>query len=136
MTRFVLLLVPVLFGAARQPQPAPRSHVVRMVGNSFQPRDVTIDNGDTVRFILGSGGPHNAAFREIKAAAAARLRKLMRDTIADLAGPVLLDPGSTYDIVFIDVPAGKYTYWCIPHVAAGMMGTITVREGGSAGGWE
>ena len=112
--------------SARLPS-APTRHTVRMVGNGFQPRELTIDKGDTVRFVLGSGGPHNAAFREITGEAASRLRKVMKDTIADLSGPILIVPGETYDIVFSDVPPGRYPYWCIPHLAGGMMGTSIVK---------
>ena len=116
----------VLLLATSPPRPATR-HIVRMVGNGFQPRELTIEKGDTVRFVLGSGGPHNAAFRETTGDAAARLRKVMKDTIGDLSGPLLIVPGETYDIVFSDVPSGRYPYWCIPHLSGGMMGTITVR---------
>ena len=112
--------------SAPRPSAATR-HTVRMVGNGFQPRALTIERGDTVRFVLGSGGPHNAAFREVSREAAGRLRKVMKDTSADLSGPILIIPGETYDIVFTDVPSGTYPYWCIPHLAGGMMGTIIVR---------
>lgn len=98
-----------------------------MQGGRFAPYDITIERGDTVRFVLGTGGPHNVAFRETKGEAAARLRRRMSDTIADLAGPLLVIPGETYTIVFTDVPAGRYPYWCIPHLAMGQMGSITVR---------
>jgi plastocyanin len=109
-------------------RPAPTRHVIRMVGNGFLPRELTINPGDTLRFVLGSGGPHNAAFRETKGIAAARLRARMgKDTIADLSGPLLIIPGDTYDVVFADMPPGRYPYWCIPHLAGGMMGTIIVK---------
>ncbi len=127
MKKFGLLLLPVLF-ATRAPEPAARSHTVRMQGGRFAPYELTIAAGDTVHFVLGSGGPHNVAFRELNATAAAQLRKRMgKDTIADLSGPLLISPDDTYDIVFTDVPAGKYPYWCIPHFGMGQMGSITVR---------
>ena len=110
------------------PTPTPtRTHVVRMQGGRFAPYEITIQQGDTVRFVLGSGGPHNVAFREIKGEAAERLRKRMTDTIGTLSGPLLLTPGETYDIVFTDVPSGVYPYWCIPHFSMGQMGAITVK---------
>jgi plastocyanin len=111
-------------GSANQPT----RHVVRMQGGRFAPYELTIAPGDTVHFVLGSGGPHNVAFRELSPAAAAQLRKRMgKDTIGDLSGPLLISPSDTYDIVFTDVPAGKYPYWCIPHFAMGQMGSITVK---------
>ena len=102
-------------------------HVIRMQGGRFAPYELTINPGDTIHFVLGSGGPHNVAFRETRGEAAVRLRARMgKDTIADLAGPLLVIPGDTYDVVF-DVPSGKYPYWCIPHLTMGQMGSITVR---------
>jgi plastocyanin len=105
----------------------PTTHVIRMQGGRFAPYELAIAPGDTVRFVLGSGGPHNVSFRETRGAAAAQLRRRMgKDTIADLSGPLLIIPGETYDVVF-DVPVGSYPYWCIPHLAMGQMGSITVR---------
>jgi plastocyanin len=102
-------------------------HTVRMQGGRFAPYELLVNPGDTIHFVLGSGGPHNVAFRETKGDAAIRLRARMgKDTIADLASPLLILPGDTYDIVF-DVPTGKYPYWCIPHLAMGQMGSITVK---------
>ena len=103
------------------------THVVRMEGSRFVPAAITIDRGDTVRFVMRSGGPHNVAFRDATGEAAARLRRVMPDTMSDLSGPLLIIPGDTYTIVFTDVPSGTHTYWCIPHLAGGMKGTITVR---------
>ena len=128
MKRFALavLVVPVIL-AARRPSTPPVRHEIRMQGGRFAPYELTINRGDTIHFVLGSGGPHNVAFRETKGEAAVRLRARMgKDTIADLAGPLLILPGDTYDIVF-DAPSGRYPYWCIPHLAMGQMGQITVR---------
>jgi plastocyanin len=127
-----LLACARLYAAAAQTQyghtaAVPKTHVVRMQGGHFAPFDLTIEKGDTVRFVLGAGGPHNVAFRETKGEAADRLRKLMSDQIGELAGPLLVIPGETYTIVFKDMPSGKYPYWCIPHLGMGMMGTIVVR---------
>ena len=126
MKRVALLLLPVLV-TARPPANPPTSHTISMQGGRFAPYELTVNPGDTIHFVLGSGGPHNVAFRETKGEAAARLRARMgKDTIADLAGPLLVLAGDTYDVV-LDVPSGKYPYWCIPHLAMGQMGSITVR---------
>jgi plastocyanin len=113
--------------ATAQPSNPGRTHEIRMQGGRFAPYEITIQPGDTVRFVLGTGGPHNVAFRETTGEAATRLRRRMTDTIADLAGPLLVVPGETYTVVFTDVPAGRYPYWCIPHLAMGQMGEIRVR---------
>jgi plastocyanin len=130
--RFEILLVfaavaGVISGPTTRRSAKPTTHLVRMQGGRFAPYELAIASGDTVRFVLGSGGPHNVSFRETKGEAAAQLRKRMgKDTIADLSSPLLIVPGETYDVVF-DVPAGSYPYWCIPHLAMGQMGSITVR---------
>jgi plastocyanin len=121
-----LVATPVLL-ATRPPAGPPTRHTVRMQGGRFAPYELTVNPGDTIHFVLGSGGPHNVAFRETRGEAATRLRARMgKDTIADLAGPLLVLPGDTYDVVF-DVPSGRYPYWCIPHLGMGQMGSITVR---------
>jgi plastocyanin len=112
----------------RQSANPPIRHTIRMQGGRFAPYELTIAPGDTVRFVLGSGGPHNVAFRETKGVAATQLRLRMgKDTISDLSSPLLIIPGETYDIVFTGVPAGQYPYWCIPHLPMGQMGSITVK---------
>lgn len=126
MKTFTMLAVVVAM-ANWQTGTAATRHIVRMQGGRFSPFELTVNRGDTIRFVLGAGGPHNVAFRETKGEAAVRLRTAMgKDTIADLASPLLITPGETYDVVF-DVPTGRYPYWCIPHLAMGQMGSITVR---------
>jgi plastocyanin len=36
-------------------------------------------------------------------------------------------PNGTYTISFANVPAGSYPFFCTPHLAMGMTGTITVK---------
>ena len=126
MKRIALIALPLLLGT-RGPQPAARSHTVRMQGGRFSPAELTIAKGDTVKFVLGSGGPHNVAFNETTGDAAVRLRKLMPNQMADLASPLLVNPTDTYTIVFGEMPVGSYPYWCLPHLAMGQMGSITVK---------
>jgi plastocyanin len=51
----------------------------------------------------------------------------MAQTIAPLTGPLLPNPGQTYTISFGGAPAGTYHYYCTPHLALGMKGTVTVQ---------
>lgn len=115
------------FAMTERPASTSKSHTVRMQGGRFAPYELTIAPGDTVRFVLGSGGPHNVAFRETKGEAAVRLRARMTDQMSDLSGPLLVVPDDSYTIVFTDVPVGAYPYWCIPHLGMGMMGSITIK---------
>lgn len=114
------------------------THRVRMVGDEkgyrFVPARLTIDAGDRVTFVLGSGAPHNVQFdaASVPEAGRARLAANMRDAIGELTGPMLMDAGQTYTISFAGVPAGTYAYVCTPHQAMNMKGTIVVRAAGRA----
>jgi plastocyanin len=95
-------------------------HEVGMVsgrGELFEPADITVQQGDVVRFKLISG-VHNASFPANKNPSGMTLPK---------ATPYLQIPGQTHDMV-IDLPPGEYYYHCDPHAALGMVGTITVTD--------
>jgi plastocyanin len=127
-----LAAIPLALGAAT-PAPPPTTHEVRMVqdGQSyrFQPATLTIHRGDRVRFTSVSGGPHNVSFDPAKVpdAAEAALSAGMPEQIQALWGPLITEANGTYTISFAGVPAGSYEYFCMPHMAMGMRGTITVQ---------
>lgn len=80
----------------------------------FQPAQLTIRAGDTVRVTVGGLGPHNLI----------------------VAGhpewshePLSFSLGDSWEQTFPS--PGHYTIWCEPHRAAGMTGSITVLEAGS-----
>jgi len=106
---------------------------VKMVGDEkgyrFEPADITVKAGDGIKFVMVSGGPHNVAFppESTPAAAKAQLSANMPNQMAELAGPLLINPNEAYTISFANVPAGKYEYNCTPHLAMNMKGTITVQ---------
>lgn len=108
-------------------------HEVRMLqeGESqrFEPANLTIQRGDRVRFVTVSGAPHNIAFDpdSVSAAARAALAAGMPDRMGPLAGPLLMEEGDSYTITFANVPPGRYPFFCMPHLAMGMKGTITVE---------
>lgn len=116
--------------------PAPISgttHEVRMVLENneykFVPANLTIKAGDGVKWIMVSGGPHNAAFdvATVPAAAKSQLLANMPNQMSELAGPLLINPNETYTMSFANVPAGTYNYFCTPHLAMNMRGVITVQ---------
>lgn len=119
----------VLAGGA----PAGAGHQVKMVqdGKSyrFEPAELTISAGDAVTFTVVAGGPHNVAFEaeQIPADVKEQLAANMPGQIAPLAGPLLPKPGDTYTITFANVKPGTYSFFCMPHMALGMKGTITVK---------
>ncbi len=108
------------------------THEIKMLGDAqgyrFEPADITIKQGDGIKFVFVSGGPHNVAFdpatlpADVKAALVAN----MPEQAGELSGKMLLADGETYTISFAGVPEGTYDYFCTPHLAMGMKGKITV----------
>ncbi len=97
--------------------------VVRMVDQGggqyrFAPAAVTVQPGDTVRWLETSGAPHNVQFDRWPSGA--KLGSAQ-------AGPLLTSKGATYQLV-IDgrFPAGTYAYECLPHGMLGMKASLTV----------
>jgi plastocyanin len=123
--------------AASAPAAAPAAggatHDVNMelVGSSykFDPSDLTIKAGDVVNFHNKSGGPHNVSFwpDSIPSGAADKLKAAMPDQMAPLEGPLLTEPDAVYKVSFADAPKGDYKFYCLPHLALGMKGKITVQ---------
>lgn len=93
-------------------------HTVNIGGISFSPANVTIQQGDTVRWIKPAGGFHNVVE-------------------SNNVPPVFTsgDPTSsafTYNFAFAAPLSGTYNYECVVHAGSGMVGTVTVEAGGTA----
>lgn len=108
-------------------------HVVRMLADSrgyrFEPLSLEIRQGDKVRFVMVSGGPHNIAFDTagVPESAKARLAENTSSSMGNFMGPMLLNPDEAYIVSFAGLPPGTYRFHCLPHLAMGQRGTITVR---------
>nr|WP_198949593.1 plastocyanin [Synechococcus sp. 1G10] len=77
---------------------------------AFEPSVVTINKGDTIRFVNNNLAPHNAVF----------------DGHEELSHTALaFAPGESWDETFEQ--AGSYNYWCEPHRGAGMVGKVIVE---------
>ena len=106
---------------------------VKMYGDNsgyrFDPKALTISAGDAVRWVLVSGGPHDVTFwaDSIPAGAQAPLQADMPNTLAPLTAPMTINAGDTYTVAFVGVPKGLYHYFCTPHLAMGMIASITVQ---------
>lgn len=117
--------------------PVPHLVVVTLVQRpgampyAFDPLTVTVQRGDTVRFINGVAVMHNVHFK-------GHPRDAKLGSVA--VGPYLTTKGQTYDVIIDDrFPDGKYEFVCDPHEMIGMHGTLTVRgsvlaHGGSTKG--
>ena len=90
---------------------------------SFDPEEVTIRVGETVTWRNTSSVDHTATDDPSKAQDAANA------VLPEGAEPWdsgTIEPGAEWSHTF-DVP-GEYTYFCIPHEAAGMVARLTVEE--------
>ncbi len=99
----------------------------------FEPANFTVHQGDIVEFVNVSGFPHNVGFdpAHIPAGAQAVLDKNMPNKTSSLLGPMMQQANQKYRVSFAGAPAGTYSYFCLPHRALGMTGTITVQAAGA-----
>ena len=106
---------------------------VKMIGDAtgyrFEPKDLTIKQGDGIKWTVVSTPPHNVSFwpDSIPSGTAGALEANMTNAMSPLVGPLLMNANDTYTMSFAGVPKGTYKYYCTPHLAMGMKGTITVQ---------
>lgn len=87
-------------------------------GLAFEPAVVNIQPGDTVTWDVGALPPHNVQFDKTPGDAA---------LAASLSHKTLEGAGKSFSVTFpADAPAGEYSYFCMPHRGAGMVGKIIV----------
>ena len=108
-----------------------KTYEIKMIGDGttykFDPAETTLKQGDGVKFIMVTGGPHNVAFIDTPAAAQSQLSANMPNQMKELTSPMMMTPNETYTVSFANVPAGVYNFHCEPHAAMGMKGKITVQ---------
>ena len=106
---------------------------VKMVGDAsgykFDPANLTIKEGDAVKWTVVSGPPHNVSFYadSIPSGAQAQLGANMPNTMSPLTSPLFNNPGESYSVSFKGVAKGTYKYFCTPHQALGMHAQLTVQ---------
>jgi len=101
-----------------------RTHIVEMNDElAFVPDRLTIDVGDTVIWRTVGVMPHTATCDPAKANNPDEHVRLPEGAQAWDSG--MVHQGEEFSHAF-DV-AGEYTYFCIPHEAAGMVGHLTVQ---------
>ena len=107
---------------------------VNMVGDAkgyrFEPANFTIKQGDGVKFVVVSMGPHNVAFdpATIPADQKAQLdANMSTDKMGELSSNMKMNPGDAITISFAKIKPGQYPYHCVPHLALNMKGVITVQ---------
>lgn len=83
----------------------------------FDPPEVTIKAGDTVKWVNNKLSPHNVVFDD---------SKLGKEAAGKLSHKGLVfSPGEGYETTFSD--PGTYAYYCEPHRGAGMTAKIIVQ---------
>ena len=76
----------------------------------FEPNEITINAGDTIKFVNGDLPPHN----------------VMVDGHPELShGDLAFAAGDSFEVTFPDT--GDYNFQCDPHAGAGMKGVIHVE---------
>ncbi len=85
---------------------------------AFSPASVTVQPGDTIRWIQASDAPHNVQFDSWPKGAKLGGAQM---------GSYVTAAGQSYQLAIDSrFPAGKYAYECTPHGVMGMKATITV----------
>lgn len=87
-------------------------HTVQVVNNEFVPEDITVQEGDTVLWVNNGTIAHTTT----------------SGTNCDADGTWdsgNMDPGEEFMYVFSE--DGSFPYFCIPHCAVGMTGSVTVE---------
>ena len=124
MIAWLLAVAVVLWGAA------PTTHQIRMTGGSrFLPAETIARAGDTLRFINGTGGPHNVQFDGDSIPGGSRLlldRAMGGEKIGPLSSPLLVNEQEVYEFIVPALPPGRYPFVCLPH-AAQMRGALVIR---------
>jgi plastocyanin len=107
---------------------------VNMVGDAkgyrFEPANITIKQGDGIKFVVASGGPHNVAFdpATIPADVKGQLDANMgTDKMGELSSNMKMNAGESVTVSFANIKPGQYPFHCVPHLALNMKGVITVQ---------
>src|SRR4051812_47255360 len=121
-------------GAATAAPVTGTTHTVNMVGDAkgyrFEPANVTGKQGDAIKFVVVSGGPHNVAFDpatippDVKPQLDANMGT---DKMGELSSNMKMNPGDAVTVSFGKIKPGQYPFHCVPHLALNMKGVITVQ---------
>ncbi len=129
---FAVLAGLLLLGAARAA--AQEVHEIRMVADGegefrFAPASVSARRGDVLLFKAVSGAPHSVVFdgKNLPAQAREKLNAALPRRAGDLSSPLLTEEAEYRVVIPHGVPAGRYTFFCLPHRAYDMRGEVTVR---------
>ncbi len=120
---------------ATAPLAAQKVHDIRLIHQDdtevyrFEPTQVDARAGDILQFTLVSGGPYLVAFEpaDFRGATRARMAAAVPGGNPELRAPALARPGDRFRITLPPLPAGRYRFYSVTHVAYRMAGTLVVR---------
>ncbi|MEM7554197.1 MAG: plastocyanin [Cyanobacteria bacterium P01_A01_bin.84] len=124
LRRFSLVMVSVFFVITSliifAPTAAAATYEVKLGADNgmlaFQPKQLTVSPGDTIKWVNNKVPPHNVVFQPGS------------DLTAISHKQLLMSPGQDFETVIpADTATGDYTFYCEPHRGAGMVGKLTVQ---------
>ena len=115
---------------------AQRVHEIRLEASSkddvyrFSPANVSARPGDVLLFRAVRGTPHSIVFEAagLSAPAHEALNGAMSRRAGDLSSPLLSPDGAEYRVVVPAIPPGRYQFFCLPHRAYDMRGTLQISK--------
>jgi plastocyanin len=118
-----LLMLPACSGSTEP------GTVVMTSSNDYSPSEITVQSGDTLVFRNDSNAAHSVTAyddgipegADYFSSGGFKNEQAARDGV----GSTLIQPGDNFELT-LDKP-GTYRYFCIPHEAQNMKGTITVE---------
>jgi plastocyanin len=125
----------LLMGLATGAQ-AQRVHEVRLEANAekdiyrFLPATVSARPGDVLLFKTVRGTPHSIVFEAagLSRPAQEALNGAMPRRAGDLSSPLLSPDGAEYRMVVPALSPGRYQFFCLPHRAYDMRGTLQITK--------
>lgn len=108
----------------------PNTHAPSMANHQFTPKSITIGVGEAVRWVNDTDEAHTVTAEEKSLPQGAEFFSSgdapNEEAALDSLSDELIEPGEVYEWTFEQ--SGTYVYFCIPHRADGMEGTIVVEE--------
>ncbi|MGH7508878.1 MAG: plastocyanin/azurin family copper-binding protein [Gemmatimonadales bacterium] len=126
----------LLFGLIPAAAEAQKVHEIRLQANPereiyrFSPARVSARPGDVLLFKAVSGTPHSVVFEggQLSGRAREALNGAMGRRAGDLSSPLLTSDGAEYRMVVPALPPGTYEFFCLPHRAYSMRGSLLITK--------
>ncbi len=117
LAALTMLLVVSSF-AAFAPSAAAETYTVNLGANNgrlaFEPNTLSVKPGDTIKWKNNKLPPHNVVFEGLA-------KNLSHNKM-------LFKPGEEFTTTIpSDLPGGEYSFYCMPHRGAGMVGKVIVE---------